>query len=303
MQVRCIANWICHRPVVLAAATLLLAFVGAAAPACAEPALTDQQITDAIEDELAHDKAVPLNDIDIRTTNGIAALSGRVSNILAKERAAQLAETVKGVRSVVNTIDVKPYWGRMDWEIESDVERALVSDPATESWQIAAEVQDKTVSLSGTVDSWHERASAERVAKGVRGVMAVENDLSISYDEERTDAEIRAEVEKALRWDGLVDHSLIEVDVSSGEVELSGKVGSAAEKRRAERDAWVFGSEAVEAEDLTVDPAVHDATQREREYVVKSEEEVREAIADALVYDPRVYSFDIDVGVTGSAVT
>ena len=303
MQFHCIANWICHRTVVLTVATLLLALAGAAGPARAEPALTDQQITDAIEDELAYDKAVPLNDIDIRTTNGIATLSGTVSTILAKERAAQLAETVKGVRSVVNTIDVKPYWGRMDWEIESDVDQALVSDPATESWEIAAEVQNKTVYLSGTVDSWHERELAERVAKGVRGVAAVENDLSISYDEERTDAEIRAEVEHALRWDGLVDHSLIEVDVSAGEVELSGQVGSAAEKRRAERDAWVYGTEMVAAEALTVDPAVHDEAQREREYVVKSEEEVREAIKDALVYDPRVYSFDVDVDVTGSAVT
>lgn len=288
---------------VAVAVAVLLACLGAADPVLAEPALTDQQITDAIEDELAYDKSVLLNDIDVHTTSGITTLTGTVSNILAKERAAQLAETVKGVRAVINRIDVKPYWGRMDWEIEADVEQALMADPATESWEVNAEVRDNTVHLTGTVGSWHESMLAERVVKGVRGVAAVDNELSIDYDEARPDVEIREEVEHALRWDGLVDHALIDVRVSSGKVELSGKVGSAAEKRRAERDAWVFGTESVNAEKLTVDPAIHDETQREREYVVQSEDEVREAIKDALIYDPRVYSFDVNVDVIGSAVT
>jgi osmotically-inducible protein OsmY len=40
----------------------------------------------------------------VNTRDGIVTLSGWVDNLLAKERAGQIAESVKGVRAVVNRI-------------------------------------------------------------------------------------------------------------------------------------------------------------------------------------------------------
>ena len=66
--------------------------------------LTDQGINDAVEDELDRDPAVSLNWIDVSVNEGIVNLSGSADNILAKERAERIAETVKGVRAVINTM-------------------------------------------------------------------------------------------------------------------------------------------------------------------------------------------------------
>jgi hypothetical protein len=46
--------------------------------------------------------------IDVKVTDGIAILSGNVSDEALKKRAGRLAGTVHGVKRVINDIDVKP---------------------------------------------------------------------------------------------------------------------------------------------------------------------------------------------------
>jgi osmotically-inducible protein OsmY len=58
--------------------------------------LDDTSISDAIDRELTTDRAGPGYRINVRTNNGIVSLSGKVTNLLAKKRAARIAETVKG---------------------------------------------------------------------------------------------------------------------------------------------------------------------------------------------------------------
>jgi len=70
-------------------------------PAMAAADIGDIQITDAVENEIMFDQAVPLANIDVDTADGVATLSGSVNNLLAKRRAARLAESVKGDRKSV----------------------------------------------------------------------------------------------------------------------------------------------------------------------------------------------------------
>lgn len=289
---------------------LVFVSVAAAAVALAGPALgapekkmTDQNITDAIEDELLFDQAVPYTRIDIETDAGVVTLSGSVESLQAKDRAGTLAETVKGVRAVVNRIEVQPTDARSDAAVRSDVESALLADPATESYEIDTTVDDGTVFLSGTVDSWQEKELASTVAKGVRGVKAVRNNITIEYETKRPDAEIEPEVEKALRWDTLVDHALIDVKVSGGKVTLSGTVGSSAEKSRAITDAWVAGVKNVDASRLKVARWARDKDLRKDKYVVKSDQAIETAVNDALLYDPRVLGFNVTAEAAGGIVT
>ncbi len=265
--------------------------------------LNDVNIMETVEKELIMDPAVLLNEIDVTVENGIVTLSGSVDNILAKERAARVTETVKGVRSVINRIDVSPPLLRSDTSIARDVEDALLMDSATESFQIRVSVLDGVVTLKGTVDSWQEKRLAGIVAKGVRGVTDLENELQVAPKADRPDHEILAEIQKILRWDELVDHALIDVQVKDGEVELSGIVGSAAEKRKALIDAHVSGVESVEGSDLEVKYWARDENLRKDKYVVASDEEVREAVEDALLYDPRVNSLDVTARVDEGVVT
>jgi osmotically-inducible protein OsmY len=261
--------------------------------AAAKPQLTDVSISDRVEDELLMDSAVPAYRIDVITIDGIVTLSGAVDNILAKERAARIAEIVKGVRAVVNEVRVVPPILRSDREIRNDVEDALLADPATDSYEIDVEVEDNVVSLSGTVESWQEKELCETVAKGVKGVKGVNNNIVVSWRTKRFDDEIKAEIKKTLEWDAFVEHALVDVKVEEGKVSLSGTVGSAAEKRRATADAYVHGVKSVDNSGLEVERWARDKDLKGNKYVKKSQEEIEDAIKDALLYDTRVSGFRI----------
>ncbi len=284
-------------------AMLAVTLVPLPATGAPEKELTDQNITDAIEDELLFDSAVPANKIDVRTNEGIPTLTGTVNNVLAKQRAGRLAETIKGVRSVINRIKVKPAEDRSDATIRNDVIAALAYDPAADSYELDVSVDDGVVMLEGTVQSWKEKELAMKVAKGVRGVTALKDAITVSYKQDRSDAEIAAEVREALKWDALVDHSLITVKVDDAKVTLDGVVGSAAEKRQARHDAWVVGVKDVDATGLAIQDWAKDDQMQRKSFPIKSSDEIKDAIKDALVYDPRAFSFNIDVDVAGSAVT
>ncbi|MFP4031370.1 MAG: BON domain-containing protein [Desulfococcaceae bacterium] len=263
----------------------------------------DIQITDAVENEIMFDQAVRLANIDVDTADGVVTLSGTVNNLLAKRRAARLAESVKGVTAVINRIDVAPAAQRPAEEIRADVNNALLLDPATKSYNVDVAVSDGTVALDGTVQSWQERQLAEKVAAGVRGVTAVRNDLEVNYQADRPDGDIRNDIQEALRWDTLVDHGLIDVSVDDGEVTLTGTVGSAAEKSRAITDAWVANVTDMDATGLKVELWARDPSMREGKYADLSDETIRNALIRALARDPRVYSFNVRPEVDGGVVT
>lgn len=274
-----------------------------ALPTAAAEKMTDQNISDAVENEFLFDRAVPSNNIDVRSNEGIITLSGKTNNVLAKERAARIAETVKGVRSIVNRIEVKPSKRRSDTAVQQDVTMALLTDPATDSYEVVVTVKDGEATLTGSVESWTEKELCGTVAKGVRGVTAVDNAIRVDHKTDRTDSEIKLEIEKALRWDVLVDHALIDVAVSDGEVTLTGVVGSAAEKTRARRQAWVAGVKSVDDSHLKVERWARDKDLRKNKYVVKSPSQIRDALSTALLYDPRVMSFNVTPSIAGSTVT
>lgn len=267
------------------------------------PPLTDVSITDAVENELLMDRAVASHLIDVTTIDGIVTLGGSVDNILAKERAERIAGIVKGVRAVVNRIEVDPPILRSDWEIREDVDDALLADPATDSYEITVKVKNNVVTLSGTVQSWQEKNLCETVAKGVKGVKDVISRITISYPKKRPDYEIKAEVEKALEWDPFVDHALIDVSVKGGDVKLTGIVGSAAEKRYALLDAYVHGVESADNSGLDVKRWARDKDLRGQKYADKTDKEIEDAVKDALLYDPRVFAFKITPEVEAGIVT
>lgn len=272
-------------------------------PAMAKNNLTDISIRDAVEDELIVDPAISKSGIDISITDGVVTLTGVVDNILNKDRAAKIAETVKGVRAVVNNIAVVPPLMRTDAEIKKSVEAALFRDPATESFEIMVNVKDNTVTLSGTVDSWPERFLAEKVAKGVKGVTGIKNEIDVRYQSIRPDKEIKNDIEQRLKWDVLVDHALIDVNIDGGRVTLTGVVGSAAEKSQAEYNAYVAGIKSVNISGLKVERWARDEDLRKDKYAVKSDNQIEKALTEAMVIDPRVSSFNVDTDVNAGIVT
>jgi len=282
---------------------ILVAFAAASGQLQAQTtAIEDNDIIAAVEGEFWKDQAVSSNQIDVDTEEGIVTLSGSVGNILAKERAEKIAEAIVGVRSVINRIKVNPATSRTDLQLRSEVRGALLDDPATEAYEVQVKVDDGVVTLTGTVDSWQEKQLCETVTKGVAGVRDIKNLITVVYKAERTDYEIEQEVEKRLANDVKVDDALIDIEVNDGTVVLSGYVGSAQEKTQARINAWVGGVEDVNVEDLEVKWWARDNMRRTELYTSRTDKEIEEAVNDAFVYDPRVYSFDIDVDSTSGVV-
>ncbi len=276
----------------------------ASMPKTSQDTPSDERISEAIEDELLLDRAVPSHRIDVVTQDGVVTLSGRTDNLLASERAATIARTVRGVRAVIDRIDVTPPDDLSAAEIERSVERALLTDPATDSYEVDVSVATGgVVTLSGTVQSWAERSLAEHVAAGVTGVTKVVNTITVDYRTNRTDAEIVNDVQQRLRWHVLIDDGLIDVTCKDGKLELSGTVGSAAERSRARTCSWVAGVRDVDAEGLEVARWARDEMLRGSKYAVRSDEQIREAVQAALRHDPRVSRFDVIVAVDRGEVT
>lgn len=264
--------------------------------------ITDKTITQAIENELLEHPEVPGHLIDVNTFDGIARLSGSTDNILSKERAEEIAATVKGVEGVVNKIDVKTILISDD-ELENRVESALYFDPVTDEYEIGVEVNEKKVTLTGEVDSWQEKQIASEVAKAVTGVEAVDNNLAFLIDEERPDVEIHKEIERLLLIDVRVDGEMIDTEVKNGTVILSGEVGSLAEKSRAIADAWVAGVDSVNAEKLEVKKWAREPMYREGKYIDKNDKQIKKDVKQMFKYDYRVNPFDIEIEVDDGYVT
>ncbi|GAB3639326.1 hypothetical protein GCM10027422_49170 [Hymenobacter arcticus] len=131
--------------------------------------LTDAEITAAIELFFLTKKGVPAHLIDVATHGGIVKLTGITDNLLAAERAEEIALALRGVRGVVNELIISTPDVPND-ELHHHVTQALAADPATTDYNVACRVADGVVTPTGVVQSWAEQQLVLRVLRGVRGV-------------------------------------------------------------------------------------------------------------------------------------
>jgi len=263
--------------------------------------ITDSGINSAVEDGLRSEKGVFPNDVDVSTSQGIVTLSGSAGNILAKERAAKIAESFRGVRGVIDLTIVAPE-SRPDVDIQRDAMTALQQDPATESYKVVVSVQGAIATLTGSTGSYAERQLAARIVEGIKGIKGVRNDVSINYLATRTDSEITADVKARLQWDIWINGDLINATVKDGNVTLTGSAGSVLSRSRALEDAWLNGVMSVDASAVKIEPSPKTDAHQSLQYSIRSDSEVQLAVQTALRLDPRVSAFSPDVTVEGGVV-
>ena len=68
----------------------------------------DASITTAVKTKLATEHVSSLSRIDVDTDNGVVYLNGVVPTSAEKSQAARVADSVGGVRKVVNNLQVQP---------------------------------------------------------------------------------------------------------------------------------------------------------------------------------------------------
>ena len=87
--------------VVLAIALLL-------APVLAADPVSDDTIYDQVRIKLAADRDIGGGKIDVKVSEGVVELTGKVKTERQKQKAEKIAKKVKGVQRVVNNLAIAP---------------------------------------------------------------------------------------------------------------------------------------------------------------------------------------------------
>ena len=114
---------------------------------------------------------------------------------------------------------------KSDLKIQKDVMEQLLWEPFLNASQIGVAVKNGIVTLSGQVDSYSKKLTAENAAKKVAGVKAIAEDIQIGVMPLfKTDTEIAEAIVKALKWNSAVEEDQIKIKVENGDVVLEGEV-------------------------------------------------------------------------------
>ena len=143
-----------------------------------------------------------------------------------------------------------------DATVSSKVKLALAENSATKAHQIDVTTFRGKVQLNGFVDSAEMKSAATRVARTVKGVEAVDNNLRVGGDrtagEYIDDKTVGIKVRAALVGDPVTKERQINVEVHDGVVLLGGFVNSMDEKAQATRVTAAVGGVKSVKNDLTV---------------------------------------------------
>jgi osmotically-inducible protein OsmY len=91
---------------VVTAIVLLLALV--VSTLAADKPTDDNYIYDSVREKLATDSVVKGGAIDVDVKDGVVTLKGKVQEARQKSKAESLAKKVKGVKSVINQLQITP---------------------------------------------------------------------------------------------------------------------------------------------------------------------------------------------------
>ena len=108
---------------------------------------------------------------------GHLTLTGTVQWLYQKETAERAVRHIRGVRGLSNHITVAPKAAVHD--VRHRIVKALHQDADLDARHITVVVSGDTATLTGTVDTWLQRGSAERAAANAPGIAHVDNRIMV----------------------------------------------------------------------------------------------------------------------------
>lgn len=193
---------------------------------------TDEQIKEAVEQELHYDSQVKETDVGVTVKNGIVTLVGTLGSWGERVAAQRAAHRVAGVLDVANDLQVKvPGTGnKTDTEIAQAVRNAMIWDVFVPEKSVTSTVNEGWVTIEGNVDSWGQRIAAEKAIRNLTGVVGVVNKIEVKPPRVYT-GDVRRAIVSALERRADRQASHVGIDVSEGRVTLTGTVSTWAEKQ------------------------------------------------------------------------
>jgi osmotically-inducible protein OsmY len=181
---------------------------------------------------------------------------------------------------------------KTDIVLKGEVLDELEWEPGIKAAGIGVAVKGGVVTLSGEVESYHEKIEAERAALRVAGVsgMASEIDVHLPGTSQRSDADIARAAVHALEWNSSIPPDRIKVVVRKGWVALEGQVDWGYQRTAAEEAVRRLTGVLGVRNQVTVKPSVTSAV-------------IKTRIEDAFKRSAEVDARRISVEIDGSAVT
>ncbi|SDD85090.1 Osmotically-inducible protein OsmY, contains BON domain [Cupriavidus sp. YR651] len=145
-----------------------------------------------------------------------------------------------------------------DIQLKEHVVEELAWDPSVDSAELGVQVKDGVVTLTGHLSSHAAKYAAEEAVRRVPGVkgLAVEINVRLPNDAQRTDADIARAASNILAWTSVLPADRIQVMVENGSVTLTGSVDWHYQRLAAERVvAGLYGVVSV-ANAIVVQPAI-----------------------------------------------
>jgi osmotically-inducible protein OsmY len=194
---------------------------------------TDAQLKDDVIEELRWDPQISDADaIGVGVKDGAVILSGHVPSYAEKLAAARAAERVNGVKAVANDLKGElPGAPRDDVDIAEAIAHVLEWNVQVPEDRVHATVEHGWVTLEGDVDHDHQRREVERMARHVRGVTGLLNNISVRPP--ANPAQVQTLIEEMFKRQAEADAVHIRVEVSDHTARLYGQVHSLQEANAA----------------------------------------------------------------------
>jgi hyperosmotically inducible periplasmic protein len=161
----------------------LLALAGCASSTVPEGTRhADSGITSVIQASLEANDKVKARQVDVETREGVVYLTGVVDTEEARREAGRVAWRTEGVDGVVNDLTVGERtvgsWVD-DVMISSKVKSKFIANSEIKAGDIDVSSSQGVVTLIGRVSSETIKSTAERIARGTKGVKDVNNELLV----------------------------------------------------------------------------------------------------------------------------
>lgn len=134
--------------------------------------------------DIAHDVAIALRvhasipeAVKAAVHHGHVTLTGTVPWLYQKTLAEKAATHIRGVRHVINRVEVVPAAAARD--VRRRIVQALHRSAQLDASRIEVSVADGVVRLDGRVHSWAEREAAAGAAAAAPGIIMVDNQLVV----------------------------------------------------------------------------------------------------------------------------
>jgi osmotically-inducible protein OsmY len=201
--------------------------------------MNELKLRDDILDELAYEPIVDPAHIGVAVDQDVVTLTGHVGGYAQRLAAISAVRRVKGVHGIADEIEVR-YSSDAETSDDEIARRAinvLSWDSVVPSNAIQVTVRDGLVTLTGKVNWYYQKSSAERDVRKLAGVRAVVNNIEIEPHAKAND--VKRKIEAALKRHAEIEAKDIRVTVrDDDEVLLEGKVRNWEERFAVENAAW-----------------------------------------------------------------